>query len=56
VSETQSPSHDKQFLLEKPLCSLPTRMSQVVLRRVDEIFLGVKERLVFCAGTILMSP
>jgi hypothetical protein len=56
VSETQSPSCDKQVQLEKPLCSLPTRMPQTILRRVEEIFPGVKGRLVFCAETILTSP
>jgi len=56
VSETQSPSCDKQVQLEKPLCSLPTRMPQILLRQVEEIFPGVKEGLVFCTETILMSP
>jgi hypothetical protein len=56
VSGTQTASCDKQIQLEKPLCSFPTRMLHIILRRVEEIFPGVKERLVsICAETILTS-
>ena len=46
MSETQSPSCDKQVQLEKPLYNLLSRMSQIIQRRVEEIFPGLKERLV----------
>jgi hypothetical protein len=46
LKEIHSPSCGKQVQLGKPLCNLPSRMPHIIQRSIEEIFPGLRERLV----------